>query len=471
MANLTDKKRVRVIGGGLAGTEAAYFLANHGLAVDLCEMRPVRGTEAHKTGDLAELVCSNSFKSLSPVTAPGILKQEMELLGSLSIRAAKEAQVGAGEALAVDREIFARFITKEIESHPNITVLREEVSDLSAESDYAATIVATGPLTSPALSESIQKLSGEEEFYFYDAISPVIQAESINYDIAFFGNRHGKESRFANETNDPRGDYLNCPLNKEEYETFLDALDAAEKIEAKSFERLKHFEGCMPIEEMLRRGRDTLRFGPMRPIGFDDPRTGRWPHALVQLRAENRERSSYNMVGFQTRMKYGAQKDVFRLIPGLEDALFYRLGSMHRNAFVNAPKVLADDLSLKAAPSIFFAGQVTGVEGYMESASIGMLTARFVLARLRETSIAYPSASAIGALYGHLRNTESPDFQPMGINFGLFSDNAFEPVLAPLRKKFFRKKKIPKADKRAAMSDWSISQVKSYANTEISAST
>lgn len=463
-------QRVRVIGGGLAGTEVAHALAEAGIEVSLFEMRPHKGTEAHKTGDLAELVCSNSFKSLSPVTAPGILKQEMEMLGSVAIAAARKSQVGAGEALAVDRDIFAQEITAKISSHPRITLCREEVINLEDAAGFDFTVVATGPLTSPALSETLQKLSGEQEFYFYDAISPVVQTESINMDIVFRGNRHGKESRFASDANDPRGDYLNCPMNKEEYNCFLDALAAAEKIEAKNFERLKHFEGCMPIEEMLARGRDTLRFGPMRPIGFDDPRTGRWPHALVQLRAENREGTAYNMVGFQTRMKYGAQKDVFRLIPGLESAQFYRLGSMHRNAFVNAPKVLQDDLSLINQPNIFLAGQVTGVEGYMESAAIGILVARFVLARIRGQELSAtlpPKASALGALHGHLRNQDSPDFQPMGINFGLFSDQAFAGALNPIREKFPKRKKIPKADKRAAISEWSLKEIRQYQAQEM----
>ncbi len=457
--------KIRVAGGGLAGTEVAYTLAKAGVSVSLFEMRPQRETEAHKTGNLAELVCSNSFKSLSPVTASGILKEEMELLGSLSIAAARKSQVGAGEALAVDRDLFSQEVTDRIEAHPNIEIIREEIVGLEAPSEFDFTIVATGPLTSPSLSESLQKISREAEFYFYDAISPVVQSESINTEIVFRGNRHGKESRFASDANDSKGDYLNCPLNEAEYNRFLDALDAAEKIEAKSFERLKHFEGCMPIEEMLKRGRDTLRFGPMRPIGFDDPRTGRWPHALVQLRAENREGTAYNMVGFQTRMKYGAQKEVFRLIPGLESAQFYRLGSMHRNAFVNAPKVLNDDLSLVHQPNIFLAGQVTGVEGYMESAAIGMLVARFALARIHGRtveSVRPPRASAFGALHSHLRNMESPDFQPMGINFGLFSDLAFEPALAPLRKRFFKRKKIPKTDKRAMIAEWSLAQIRRY---------
>lgn len=457
-----QNKPVLVIGAGLAGCEAAYRLASRGIAVKLVEMRPVRQTEAHKTGDLAELVCSNSFKSLSPVTAPGALKRELELLGSVAIQAARKAAVSAGEALAVDRDIFSRAMQEAIASQPLITLVREEVLSIPDDPEQLV-ILATGPLTSPALSESLRKFTGGDHFYFYDAISPILDASSLDRSIVFAANRYGKQTREladSGASNDEAADYLNCPMDRAQYEAFIDALLKGERVEAKSFERVKHFEGCMPVEEMADRGRDTPRFGPMKPVGLDDPRTGREPWACVQLRAENKSKTAYNIVGFQTKLKYGEQSRVFRMIPGLENAEFFRMGSMHRNTFVDAPRVLNLDLSLKNARHVMLAGQITGVEGYLESASIGLLAAIFAEARLKQLPLpSPPAASALGALLGHTRNTQNVDYQPSGINFGLFEDEPFTDDLAALRTRF--PKKIPKDERRKAICEasWRNAQV------------
>lgn len=445
--------KVNIIGGGLAGCEAAFWLAKRGIQVDLYEMRPVRQTEAHKTEGLAELVCSNSFKSLSPITAPGMLKREMELLGSLAIACSKKAAVGAGEALAVDRDIFSAEMTAAIAAQPNIRLRREEVLTLP-DDPGTLTILATGPLTSPSLAESLRKRTGTDHFYFYDAISPVVDAASLNMDIIFAANRYGKNTRTMEGTEvstEERSDYLNCPMSMEQYDAFIDALLRGERVEGKPFEKVKHFEGCMPIEEMADRGRNTLRFGPMKPVGLIDPRSGASSFAAVQLRPENVSKTAYNLVGFQTKLKYGEQLKVFRMIPGLENAEFLRLGSMHRNSFVDAPRVLNLDLSLKEARHVMLAGQITGVEGYMESAAIGMLAGIFAEARLKERPIPNPpAASALGCLLGHLRNTLNTDFQPKGINFSLFEDEPFAEALAPLRAKF---KKLPKDEKRRVLGE------------------
>ncbi|RZA07925.1 MAG: methylenetetrahydrofolate--tRNA-(uracil(54)-C(5))-methyltransferase (FADH(2)-oxidizing) TrmFO [Proteobacteria bacterium] len=484
-------QKIRVIGAGLAGCEAAHFLANKGVAVELYEMRPRTQTEAHQTADFAELVCSNSFKSLSPATAPGIMKREMEMLGSLSLACAREAAIGAGEALGVDRDRFSAAMTKAIRNHPLITVKEEEVHSLPDE-DGMITILATGPLTSPALSESLRKRTGSDHFYFYDAISPIVDASSLDRSIIFAANRYGKQTRSLDQmfpsaqTGEaaaaepalateaapaadapagevaPGADYLNCPMNKEEYDLFMKELLRGERVEAKSFERVKHFEGCMPIEEMADRGHETLRFGPMKPVGLDDPRTGRYPYAAVQLRPENESKTAYNLVGFQTKLKYGEQARIFKLIPGLAEVEFLRMGSMHRNTFVDSPRVLNLDLSLKSARHILLAGQITGVEGYMESASIGILAGIFALARLQQRPIPDPPASsALGALLGHVRNTRNPDFQPSGINFGLFEDSNFTEALEALRARF--KKKIPKDERRKAMGEVCLKAAEEYA--------
>lgn len=455
------QKKVRIIGGGLAGCEAAYWLANRGIKVELFEMRPTRNTEAHQTNALAELVCSNSFKSLSPATAPGILKREMEMLGSLAIQCARKAAIGAGEALAVDREIFAREMTSAIESHENIQLCREEVTELTQDQD-TITILATGPLTSPALTESLRKITGEESFYFYDAISPIIDAGSIDMNIAWLGNRYGKATRSLDQIQEESdGDYINCPMNREQYEAFVQALLRSERVETKNFERVKHFEGCMPIEEMADRGLNTLRFGPMKPVGLINPRTNDEPYAAVQLRPENQSKTAYNLVGFQTKLKYGAQSEVFRMIPGLMHAEFLRLGSMHRNSFVDAPRALLPDLSLRNARNIMLAGQITGVEGYMESAACGMIAGIFAAARIAQAPIpSPPRASALGSLIGHVQNMHNMDYQPSGINFGLFEDEPFAEALLELRTKY--KKKIPKAEKREAFGVYALTQIAAY---------
>jgi methylenetetrahydrofolate--tRNA-(uracil-5-)-methyltransferase len=459
-----QNKPVIVIGAGLAGCEAAYRLASRGIAVKLVEMRPVRQTEAHKTGDLAELVCSNSFKSLSPVTAPGALKRELELLGSVAIMAARKAAVSAGEALAVDRDIFSRAMQEAILSMPLITLVREEVLSIPDDPEQLV-ILATGPLTSPALSESLRKFTGGDHFYFYDAISPILDASSLDRSIIFAANRYGKLTRELEDSgasNAEAADYLNCPMDRPQYEAFIDALLKGERVEPKSFERVKHFEGCMPVEEMADRGRNTPRFGPMKPVGLDDPRTGREPWACVQLRAENKSKTAYNIVGFQTKLKYGEQSKVFRMIPGLENAEFFRMGSMHRNTFVDAPRVLNLDLSLKNARHVMLAGQITGVEGYLESAAIGLLAAIFAEARLKQLPLpSPPAASALGALLGHTRNTQNVDYQPSGINFGLFEDEPFADDLAALRSRF--PKKIPKDERRKAICEASWRNAQAFA--------
>ncbi len=457
-------QKIIVIGAGLAGCEAAYRLARRGIPVDLVEMRPHRQTEAHKTGDLAELVCSNSFKSLSPVTAPGALKRELELLDSLAIASARKAAVGAGEALAVDRVVFSREMTNAIAAQPLITLKREEVLCLP-DDPHTLVILATGPLTSPALSESLRKFTGSDHFYFYDAISPIVDASTLNRDIIFAANRYGKNTRALESSEvatEESADYLNCPMNREQYESFIDLLLKGERVETKSFERVKHFEGCMPVEEMADRGRDTARFGPMKPVGLVDPRTGREPWAAVQLRAENQSKTAYNLVGFQTKLKYGEQAKVFRTIPGLENVEFLRMGSMHRNTFVDAPRALNLDLSLKNARHVMLAGQITGVEGYLESASMGLLAAIFAEARLRQKPLpSPPAASALGALIGHTRAVDKVDFQPSGINFGLFEDAPFAEALRALRARF--PKKIPKDERRNAICEESFRNAQEFA--------
>lgn len=456
--------KVKIIGAGLAGCEAAYWLAQKGVHVDLYEMRPKRMTEAHLTENFAELVCSNSFKSLSPITAPGILKREMELLGSLAIACAKKSAIGAGEALAVDRDVFSQTMSQAIQEHPLIQVHREEILSLPDDPNQIV-ILASGPLTSPALSESLRKFTGADHFYFYDAISPIVDASSLNREIIFAANRYDKETRSLSGSSSSEekieADYLNCPMNKEEYEAFIDALLAGERVEAKQFEKVKHFEGCMPIEEMADRGRNTLRFGPMKPVGLTDPRTGKFPYAAVQLRSENKERTAFNLVGFQTKLKYGEQAKIFRMIPGLEEAEFLRMGSMHRNTFVDAPRVLQLDLSLKAARHILLAGQITGVEGYMESASTGILAGIYAHARLLGHPIpAPPEGTALGALCHHLSNTWNTDFQPSGINFGLFVESAYTEGLTALQTRF--PKKVPKEERRKVISECSWRNIQAY---------
>jgi methylenetetrahydrofolate--tRNA-(uracil-5-)-methyltransferase len=399
---------VTVVGGGLAGCEAAWQLAKRGVKVRLFEMKPAVFSEAHQLPGLSELVCSNSLRGDSLENAVGLLKEELRRLDSLFMEAAEATKVPAGGALAVDRELFSRYITTRIESHPLIEVVREEVTEIPSE---GIVVLASGPLTSGPLAEKIGALVGEY-LYFYDAIAPIVSADSIDTSKAFRASRYGKGEG---------DDYLNCPLDEEQYRAFVTEILNAEKVEAKSFEKVVHFEGCMPIEEMASRGVETLRFGPMKPVGLVDPRVGVEAHAVIQLRQENREATMYNLVGFQTKLTWPEQKRIFRMIPGLEQAHFLRLGSMHRNTFINAPRLLQASCQSKSDPRIFFAGQITGVEGYVESASSGFV-AGINAARLAkgEELTVPPAETAIGALARHITNTEAAHFQPMNVNYGLF---------------------------------------------------
>ncbi|MFO7320958.1 MAG: methylenetetrahydrofolate--tRNA-(uracil(54)-C(5))-methyltransferase (FADH(2)-oxidizing) TrmFO [Chloroflexota bacterium] len=408
------KQRVKVIGGGLAGSEAAWQLAERGIAVDLYEMRPVQQTGAHVSDRLAELVCSNSLGSTLVDRASGLLKTEAEMLGSLLLRCAERAAVPAGRALAVDRELFAASVTEAIENHPNIRLIREEVRAIPD----GPTIIATGPLTSPSLADDIARISGEKHLYFYDAISPIVTADSINMDVAFRASRY-------EQGEEVEGDYINCPMTKEEYDRFVDALLKAETIELRDFEREdpKFFEGCMPIEQLAARGRDALAFGPMRPVGLRDPRTGKRPYAVVQLRQDNLIGTLYNIVGFQTNMRWGVQKEVLRLIPGLENAEFVRMGQQHRNTYINAPALLEPTMQMRRRADLFFAGQITGVEGYMGNIATGLLAglnmARFVSGLPLWTP---PRTTMLGALCYYVTHADEKDFQPMKANFGILPE-------------------------------------------------
>ncbi|HEY0307219.1 MAG TPA: methylenetetrahydrofolate--tRNA-(uracil(54)-C(5))-methyltransferase (FADH(2)-oxidizing) TrmFO [Acidobacteriaceae bacterium] len=401
--------RVRVIGGGLAGPEAALQAARLGCDVDLYEMRPQRSTEAHQTSDFAELVCSNSLKSESENTAPWVLKQEMRRAGSRLLQAADASAVPAGHALAVDRVVFSRLVAEQIAAEPRITVHREEVTRLD-ETAEGITILASGPLTSSPLAAEIQRLTGAEHLAFYDSISPIVETGSINMDRVYYAARWDKGT----------ADYINCPFNREEYDTFLDALIAAENVEEKDWEKVKYFEGCLPIEETARRGRDTLRFGPMKPVGLRDPRTGQTPYAVVQLRCENLRADSYNLVGFQNHLKFGEQARVLRLIPGLENAVFLRYGQIHRNTYINAPTLLTETLQLKAHPNILVAGQLSGVEGYTESIASGLLAGRYAAALAQgRVPVAAPRECALGSLTHYITHTEAKTFQPANMTFDL----------------------------------------------------
>jgi methylenetetrahydrofolate--tRNA-(uracil-5-)-methyltransferase len=398
---------VTIVGGGLAGCEAAWQLARRGIPVDLVEMRPVKQTEAHRSDRLAELVCSNSFRSAELSTAIGLLKEELRRLGSIVMEVADRHSVPAGGSLAVDREGFAAEMTARVAGAAGVTLRREEVAELP---DGLA-IIASGPLTSAALSERLRELLGRGELYFYDAIAPIVTAESIDTDVAFRASRYGKGG----------DDYLNCPLDREQYERLVDDVLAAEKVPTREFERCVHFEGCLPIEEMARRGRDTLAFGPLKPVGLIDPRTGRRPHAVVQLRQDDAAATLFNMVGFQTKMTYPEQRRVFRAIPGLERAEFVRLGSLHRNTFVQSPEVLLPTLQARARPDLLLAGQLIGVEGYLESASAGWL-AGVNAARLAVGSgtVVPPPTTALGSLIVYVTQPGRREFQPINANYGLF---------------------------------------------------
>ncbi|HSL42778.1 MAG TPA: methylenetetrahydrofolate--tRNA-(uracil(54)-C(5))-methyltransferase (FADH(2)-oxidizing) TrmFO [Anaerolineales bacterium] len=406
-----------VIGGGLAGSEAAYQAAQRGLRVRLYEMRPSVQTGAHQSQDLAELVCSNSLGSNLPDRASGVLKNEVRMLGSMLLECAEAAALPAGGALAVDRELFARLVTERIQNHHNIEIVREEVKDIPA----SLSILASGPLTSPALSISLTALSGEEHLFFFDAIAPVIDADSINMEVAFRASRYGTGEQ-------DEGDYINCPFTKDEYYAFVDALLQAERIELRSFEEAiksgvkagHFFEGCLPVEIIAERGVDSLAYGPMRPVGLRDPRTGKRPYAVVQLRQDNLAGSLYNLVGFQTNLKYPEQKRVFRMIPGLENAEFMRYGQMHRNTFLASPKLLRPTLQHIKRDDLFFAGQITGVEGYMGNIATGLL-AGINAARVfhREEPIMLPETTMLGALCHYVTHADLKDFQPMKANFGI----------------------------------------------------
>jgi methylenetetrahydrofolate--tRNA-(uracil-5-)-methyltransferase len=412
---VTDRPVVHVVGGGLAGSEAAWQLAERGVRVLLHEMRPVRGTAAHKTGRLAELVCSNTFKSTEITNAHGLLKAELRALGSLIISCADAARVEAGSALAVDRDAFSVAVHERVVAHPLIDVVREEVTAIPTPS-----IIATGPLTSDALAQAIRSRLGVESLAFYDAIAPIVSAESLDDTRLFRASRYGKETMDGAAAD---GAYLNAPFTRDEYESFIDALVAADQFTAHEFDAVPYFEGCMPAEEMARRGRDSLRFGPMKPVGLRDPATGRRPWAVLQLRREDRAGRMWNLVGFQTRLRIPEQQRVFRMIPGLAHAEFLRFGSIHRNSYVNAPAVLTPWLSLRDDHRVLFAGQVTGVEGYTESTATGLVGA-LNLARLLagEPASVPPPATMLGALYRYLRDADPAHFQPMNANFGLLDE-------------------------------------------------
>jgi methylenetetrahydrofolate--tRNA-(uracil-5-)-methyltransferase len=430
-------EEVILIGAGLAGTEAAWQLAKRGARVILYEMRPQKLTPAHKTGFFAELVCSNSLRSKDLTNAVGLLKEELRRLGSIIMESADINQIPGGKALVVDREKFANFITEKLQNHPNIRLVCEEMTEIPTD---RVVIVATGPLTSDPLAMSLAKLISEPFLHFYDAISPIVYAESIDWGKAFVADRYGEEE----------GAYVNCPLTKEEYERFVQELLSAEKVPLHPFEEPKYFEGCLPIEVMAERGIETLRYGPMKPKGLIDPRTGKEPYAVVQLRPENAERTLYNMVGFQTKLKYHEQERVFRLIPGLEKAEFARYGSIHRNTFVNAPKVLTPYLQLKNYPNVFLAGQITGVEGYVESTAMGLVAGinAFRLIKGKDLVIP-PPETAIGSLVHYLQFSNPKHFQPMNVNWGLFPEISG-------KRKLKKEEKIRALVERAlkALEDW-----------------
>jgi methylenetetrahydrofolate--tRNA-(uracil-5-)-methyltransferase len=399
--------KVRIIGAGLAGSEAAWQCARRGVGVELCEMRPVRSTAAHQTGDFAELVCSNSLKSDTENTAPWLLKEEMRRAGSLLISLARECAVPAGHALAVDRTRFAARVTETILGEPLVTIQREETAHLDED---RITIIASGPLTSDALSSEIARLSGAAHLFFYDSISPIVEGDSVDMAKVYLAARYDKGS----------ADYINCPMSKDEYDRFYDALLVAQSVEEREWEKLNYFESCLPIEEIARRGRDTLRFGPMKPVGLKDPRTGRIPYAAVQLRQENLRADSYNLVGFQNHLKFGEQARVLRLIPGLENARFLRYGQIHRNTYINAPTLLSETLQMKEHPHILFAGQICGVEGYVESIAAGLMAGIHAAALAAGADpVAPPRASAFGSLMNYITQADPRKFQPANITFDL----------------------------------------------------
>ncbi len=431
---------VKVIGGGLAGVEAAWQAAEAGADVRLFEMRPLQQTPAHRSDKLAEIVCSNSLKSDEPGTAPYLLKEELRRGRSLVMEAAAATRVPAGAALSVDRIRFAEYITDKIEAHPRIEVVREEVTSLGEGAAETPTIIATGPLTSDALTADIMRRTGDDQLYFYDAIAPIVAADSIDMAVAFKAARYGKGG----------DDYINCPMSADEYAAFYDALTSARSVPLKRFEETHWFESCLPIEEIARRGVDTLRFGPMKPKGLADPRTGAEPYACVQLRQENLMADAYGMVGFQNHLRYGEQERVLKLIPGLGNAEFLQFGQIHRNTFINSPKILDETLATRSDPRLFFAGQITGVEGYVESVATGWLAGQNAVRALRGSRyLTAPAASAIGALCRYVSNVETKNFQPVNITFGLL-----EPLAAELRKKHRNKRDRHIIQVENALADW-----------------
>ena len=434
---MSETRRVIVVGGGLAGCEAAWQCAVRGVSVDLYEMRPERPTPIHRSESLAELVCSNSFKSIELGSAHGLLKAEMAEVGSLILSCAFEARVPAGAALAVDRTVFAEEVTRRLDAHPFITVHREEITAIP---EGGPAIIAAGPLCSEALTAAITAFSGEENLAFYDAISPIIDGESIDWEIAFRASRYGKGEG---------SDYVNLPLDQPEYEAFIDALLGAELAELHDFDRELLFEGCLPVEEMAARGRETLRYGPMRPIGLTDPRTGKRPWAVVQLRQDDLAASHWSMVGFQNRLKWGEQKRVFQMIPGLADASFVKLGMMHRNTYLNAPRMLSESFASKARADLFFAGQISGVEGYTESTASGMLAGLGAVSLLRDQEPPLlPETTALGALQRYIARSDPEHYQPTNIAFGLL------PPLVGVRK--------PKRERMRMVSERALEALRAY---------
>ncbi|MGN4301138.1 FADH(2)-oxidizing methylenetetrahydrofolate--tRNA-(uracil(54)-C(5))-methyltransferase TrmFO [Bacillus cereus group sp. BCN31] len=428
---------VNVIGAGLAGSEAAYQIAKRGVQVRLYEMRPVRQTPAHHTDKFAELVCSNSLRANTLTNAVGVIKEEMRLMDSVIIRAADECSVPAGGALAVDRHEFAAKVTEYVKNHPNVTVMNEEITDIPE----GPTIIATGPLTSPDLSAKLKELTGEDYFYFYDAAAPIVEKDSIDMNKVYLKSRYDKGEAA----------YLNCPMTEEEFDRFYEALIAAETVPLKEFEKEIFFEGCMPVEVMASRGRQTLVFGPMKPVGLEDPKTGKTPYAVVQLRQDDAAGTLYNIVGFQTHLKWGSQKEVLQLIPGLENAEIVRYGVMHRNTFINSPNLLRPTYQYKQRDDLFFAGQMTGVEGYVESAASGLL-AGINAARLvqGEEPVVLPPVTAMGSMANYITATNAKNFQPMNANFGLF---------APLEKKIKKK-----AERNEAYAARALETIRNFVN-------
>ena len=422
---------ITIIGGGLAGSEAAYQIAKRGIKVKLYEMKPQKFSPAHSNENLAEIVCSNSFKSNLLTNACGLLKEELRRLDSLLIKCADETSVPAGQALAVDREKFSELVTNTLKENPLIEIINKEVSNIEKISKDGIVIIATGPLTSEALSEQIKRLTGEKGLYFYDAAAPIIAKESIDFNIAFYGNRYEQEKK-KNETEDEwkkrldtqEKSYINLPMNQSEYQSFIKELVNAQVVTLHDFEKIEIFEGCMPIEIMAKRGEDTLRFGPLKPVGFDDPRYAKRPYAVVQLRQDNENASMYNIVGFQTNLKYGEQKRVFSMIPGLEKAEFIKYGVMHRNTYLNSPGLLDETYNLKKNKNIYFAGQITGVEGYVESIASGLvaaINACFQFQNFNESKLIFPSQTVIGALAKYI-SSPNHNFQPMNANFGILPE-------------------------------------------------